>query len=141
MTNLLSSGVSKMLLFEFILKYNAIIVLDYFVIIKYYSKLYHMAMSLNERDKYIRQITSQINQKEKLITHKMKELNISKKDNMLLEKIYMDNAKQIKQVKQNTVNALKILANYLSKLNVEDEDIHEKDNDIKIVLKEINKHK
>jgi hypothetical protein len=43
-----------------------------------------MAMSLNERDKYIRQITSQINQKEKLITHKMKELNISKKDNMLL---------------------------------------------------------
>jgi hypothetical protein len=60
---------------------------------------------------------------------------------MLLEKIYMDNAKQINQVKQNTVNALKILANYLSKLNVEDEDIHEKDNDIKIVLKEINKHK
>lgn len=100
-----------------------------------------MAMSLNERDKYIRQITSQINQKEKLITHKMKELNLSKKDNMLLEKIYVDNAKQIKQIKQNTVNALKILANYLSKLNVEDEDIHEKDRDLNTVLKEINKHK
>lgn len=100
-----------------------------------------MAMSLNERDKYIRQITSQISQKEKLISHKMKELNISKKDNIMLEKIYVDNAKQIKQIKQNTVNALKILANYLSKLNVSDEDIHEKGRDLKTVLKEINKHK
>jgi hypothetical protein len=53
----------------------------------------------------------------------------------------VDNAKQIKQIKQNTVNALKILANYLSKLNVEDEDIHEKDRDLNTVLKEINKHK
>ena len=100
-----------------------------------------MTLSLKKRDEYIKQIKQQMQQKEQLITQKLKELNVSKKDNKWLEPIYADNTKYVKQVKKNATNALKGLANYLSKLDVSPDDTHEKDRDLKSVLKEINKHK
>ena len=95
-------------------------------------------MNLYDRDKHITKVLNQINETEKQILEKMKELKRSKKGNPLLENVYQTNVNQTKQVKQTTVKALRTLANYLSKLDVSDED--EKEQDVKDMTCELNKH-
>jgi len=98
----------------------------------------YIIMNLYDRDKHITKVLNQINETEKQILEKMKELKRSKKGNPLLENVYQTNVNQTKQVKQTTVKALRTLANYLSKLDVSDED--EKEQDVKDMTCELNKH-
>ena len=95
-------------------------------------------MNLYDRDKHITKVLNKINETEKQILEKMKELKMSKKGNPLLENVYQTNVNQTKQVKQTTVKALQTLANYLSKLDVSDED--EKERDVKDTTRELNKY-
>jgi hypothetical protein len=98
-------------------------------------------LSLNQRDKYIKQMTKQINETQKMISSKMDEIRHSKKDNPMLEGIYNETPNNAKQTKKKIVDALSNLANYLSKLKVGDDDKKEKEKDIKQVMHEIRKHK
>lgn len=98
-------------------------------------------LSLNQRDKYIKQMTKQINETQKMISSKMDEIRHSKKDNPMLEGIYNETTNNAKQTKKKIVDALSNLANYLSKLKVGDDDKKEKEKDIKQVMHEIRKHK
>lgn len=98
----------------------------------------YIIMNLYDRDKHITKVLNKINETEKQILEKMKELKMSKKGNPLLENVYQTNVNQTKQVKQTTVKALQTLANYLSKLDVSDED--EKERDVKDTTRELNKY-
>jgi len=98
-------------------------------------------LSLNQRDKYIKQMTKQINETQKMISSKMDEIRHSKKDNPMLEGIYNETVDNAKQSKKKIVGALSNLATYLSKLKVDDDDKKEKEKDIKQVMHEIRKHK
>ena len=98
-------------------------------------------MTLNQRDKYIKQMTKQINETQKMISSKMDEIRHSKKDNPMLEGIYNETTNNAKQTKKKIVDALSNLANYLSKLKVGNDDKKEKEKDIKQVMHEIRKHK
>lgn len=97
-------------------------------------------LSLHKRDKYIKQMTKQINETQKMISSKMDEIRHSKKDNPMLEEIYNETVNNAKQSKKKIVDALSNLANYLSKLKVDDDDKKEKEKDIKQVMHEIRKH-
>jgi len=96
-------------------------------------------MNLHDRDKDITNVLDQINQTQQQILEKMKEIKTSKKGNPLLENIYQTAVNQTKRDKQNTVKALRTLADYLSKIDVSDEE--EKERDLTHITKEINKHK
>ena len=97
-------------------------------------------MTLNQRDKYIKQMTKQINETQKMISSKMDEIRHSKKDNPMLEEIYNETVNNAKQSKKKIVDALSNLANYLSKLKVDDDDKKEKEKDIQHIMHEIRKH-
>ena len=98
----------------------------------------YIIMNLYDRDTHITKVLTKINETEKQILEKMKELKMFKKGNPLLENVYQTNVNKTKKVKQTTVKALQTLANYLSKLDVSDED--EKERDVKDMAREINKH-
>jgi hypothetical protein len=98
-------------------------------------------LSLYKRDKYIKQMTKQIKETQKMISNKMGEIRHSKKDNPMLEGIYNETVDNAKQSKKKIVDALSNLATYLSKLKVDDDDKKEKEKDIKQVMHEIRKHK
>ena len=99
-------------------------------------------LSLNQRDKYIKQMTKQINETQQMISSKMDEIRHSKKDNPMLEELYNETTNNAKQSKKKIVDALSNLATYLSKLKVDgDDDKKEKEKDIKHVMHEIRKHK
>ena len=98
-------------------------------------------LSLNQRDKYIKQMTKQINETQKMISSKMDEIRHSKKDNPMLERIYNETTNNAKQSKKKIVDALSNLATYLSKIKVDDADKKEKEKDIRYVMHEIRKHK
>jgi|LakMenEpi03Aug12_release.lakeMendotaPanAssembly.Ray.scaffolds.fasta_scaffold2921337_1 hypothetical protein len=96
-------------------------------------------MNLHERDTHITKVLKQINETQQQILEKMKEIKTSKKENPLLENVYQTNVNKAKEVKKNTVNALRILADYVSKLDVSDDD--EKKRDLNHIMHEISKHK
>jgi hypothetical protein len=98
-------------------------------------------LSLYKRDKYIKQMTKQINETQKMISSKMDEIRLSKKDNPMLEGIYNETVNNVKQSKKKIVDALSNLATYLSKLKVDDDNKKEKEKDIQHVMHEIRKHK
>jgi hypothetical protein len=99
-------------------------------------------LTLHNRDKYIKQMTAQINETQKMISSTMDELRQSKKDNPMLEEIYNETTNNAKQSKKKIVDALNNLATYLSKIKVSDkDDKKEKEKDIKLVMQEMRKHK
>lgn len=99
-------------------------------------------LPLHKRDKYIKQMTKQIHDNRKMIAGKIDELRESKKDNPMLEQIYIETIHNAKHSKKKVVDALHNLANYLSKVKVSDkDDVKEKEKDIKLVMHEIRKHK
>ena len=99
-------------------------------------------LTLHNRDKYIKQITKHMNDNQKMIDSKIDELRESKRENPMLEEIYNETINNAKQSKKKVVDALHKLSHYLSKLKVSDEeDVKEKENDIKLVMREIHKHK
>lgn len=96
---------------------------------------------LVEQDEEINKLTSQIAKKKKMITQKIKEMRNSKKDNPLLEGIYNEYVNYIKLTKHSTTSALSALQLYLSELDVPEDDLLEKEKDIRRIKQELKKHK
>jgi hypothetical protein len=94
-------------------------------------------LTLAEQEGEINKINAQIANKKKLISEKMQELKISKKENPFLEGIY----NEYKKINQSTIDALSILHSYLQDLEVSDEDLKEKKNDLKRIAAELKKCK
>jgi hypothetical protein len=98
-------------------------------------------LRLIEQDEEINKLTSQIAKKKMMITQKIKELRNSKKDNPLLEGIYNEHVNYIKLTNRATTSALTALQLYLSELDVPEEDLNEKEKDIRRIKQELKKHK
>ena len=98
-------------------------------------------LTLAEQDAQINKITAEIAKKKSMITQKMKEMKSSKKENPLLEGVYNEYVNYIKKTNEDTINALSMLYEYLSDLEVSEEDSGERGKDIKRILNELNKCK
>jgi len=80
-------------------------------------------LSLAKQDKYIAQITKQIDAKRALLFGKQKELKHAKKNNPYLEDVYNDYTTYINSIigeKDAQLKAMDILLKYLDKLSEED---------------------
>lgn len=96
-------------------------------------------LTLVEQEEEINKINAQISSKKRMIMQKMQELKISKKENPLLEGIYNEYVSYVKKTNESVINALSTLHSYLSDLEVSDEDVNEKEKDIKLLTKELKK--
>lgn len=96
-------------------------------------------LTLVEQEEEINKINAQISSKKRMIMQKMQELKISKKENPLLEGIYNEYVSYVKKTNESVINALSTLHSYLSDLEVSDEDLNEKEKDIKLLTKELKK--
>ena len=96
-------------------------------------------LTLIEQEEEINNINAQISSKKRMIMQKMQELKTSKKENPLLEGIYNEYVSYVKKTNESVINALSTLHSYLSDLEVSDEDVNEKEKDIKLLIKELKK--
>ena len=96
-------------------------------------------LTLAEQDAQINKITTEIAKKKTLIAQKMQEMKSSKKENPLLEGVYNEYVNYIKKTNEDTINALSMLYEYLSDLEVSDENSNEKKKDIAKIEAELKK--
>jgi hypothetical protein len=90
-------------------------------------------------DTKIKDIQHVIYKKKELLTKKMEELKHSKKENPHLAPIYEEFREVINKTQKDTVTAFKKLHDYLSQLEVQQNEQKEKDQDLHEVRKELKK--